>query len=191
MADDRELQVEIERLRAEKAALAARVAALEARLDDACQDIRAMESLTARDVMVTDVQVARPGDTLRDLLARLRQGRFRRLPVVDADGRLVGIVTDRDVRLAANSPYVMRERQEDERLLAGVQAAVIMTPDPITASPETPLHELARVMRTRKIGGLPIVDDDRRLVGIVTETDLLRKFEELLAAAAGWPFGGM
>ncbi len=191
MADDSGLQAAIERLQAEKAALAARVAALEARLDDACQDVRAMGSLTARDVMVTDVQVARPGDTLRDLLARLRQGRFRRLPVVDADGRLVGIVTDRDVRLAANSPYVMRERQEDERLLAGVQVDVIMTPDPVTASPETPLHELARVMRTRKIGGLPIVDDDRRLVGIVTETDLLRKFEELLEAAAGWPFVGM
>jgi len=59
-----------------------------------------------------------------------------------------------------------------------------MTPDPITVRPETPVYEAARLMRTRKIGGPPVLDDAGTLVGIVTETDLLRAFEEALTAAA-------
>ncbi len=143
----------------------------------------AMGALTARDVMVADVQVARLGDSLQDCLERLQSGGFRRMPVLDADDRLVGIITDRDIRLATNSPFVMHERWQDEMVMAQVQVDVCMTPDPVTAGPDTPVYELARLMRTRKIGGLPIVEGER-LVGIVTEADLLRTFEDLLRQAA-------
>lgn len=145
--------------------------------------LAAMGTLTARDVMATEVQVARLGDSLRDCLEKLQAGSFRRMPVLDAHDRLVGIITDRDIRLATNSPFVMHDRWQDEMVMAQVQADVCMTPDPITAAPETPVYELARLMRTRKIGGLPIVEAGR-LVGLVTETDLLRTFEDLLRQAA-------
>ncbi|GEM_PF-546438 len=182
-------ETELERLRAENAALQEQIADLQARLD---AETRLREVLRAtgacyletRDVMTPDPEVARLGDSLRTLLTRFAEGGFRRLPVLDAKDNLVGIVTDRDVRLAINSPLVLHERWQDEVLLDQVQVDVCMTPDPITVSPDTPVYEVARVMRTRKIGGLPVTDDSDRLVGIVTETDLLRAFENILTAAA-------
>jgi len=124
------------------------------------------------------------GDNLRAAVEHFRRGNYCCLPALDSDGRLVGIVTDRDVRQALNSPFVLHERRQDERLLNQVLVEVCMTPDPITVRPETPVYEAARLMRTRKIGGLPVLDDAGTLVGIVTETDLLRAFEEALTAAA-------
>lgn len=144
-------------------------------------------SPAARDVMTPDPRVVHLGDSLRRVLQTLQEGGFRRLPVLDEAGRLVGIVTDRDVRLAINSPLVLRERWQDEVLLDQVTVDVCMTPDPITVRPETPLLEVARLLRARKIGGLPVLDEAGRLVGIVTETDLLRALENLLEQAQARP----
>ncbi|MBN1964020.1 MAG: CBS domain-containing protein [Anaerolineae bacterium] len=185
MADVAALQAEIEQLRTHNEALTARIDALIEEIEDArvWQALRASEAhlLCARDIMTPDPVTARPTDTLRQVIAACQAGGFRRLPVLDDDGRLVGIITDRDIRQATNSPFILRERWQDEQLLEQIEVAMCMTPDPVTARPGTPLSELARVMRTRKVGGLPVVDDDTGdLLGIVTETDLLRCFESLL-----------
>jgi acetoin utilization protein AcuB len=84
------------------------------------------------------------------------------------------------VREALNSPIILRERWQDEELMDNALVEACMTPNPITVKPTTPVIEAARLMRDRKVGGLPVMEDDQ-LVGIVTETDLLDALIELLA----------
>ncbi|HEX9074407.1 MAG TPA: CBS domain-containing protein [Anaerolineae bacterium] len=122
-------------------------------------------------VMTREPAVITRNDSIRTAIQRMRDRGCRRLPVVE-DGKLVGIVSDRDLRRATNSPLVLRERWYDEFMLDHVQVRACMTADPVTVSPATPIIEAAKLMRDKKFGGLPVVADGR-LVGIVTETDLL------------------
>ena len=91
------------------------------------------------------------------------------------------MVSDRDVRLALNSPFILRDRSQDQEVLNHVLVAECMTPDPISLPPDASLLDAARLMRDRKFGGVPIVDHGR-VVGIVTETDLLNCFIEMWQA---------
>jgi acetoin utilization protein AcuB len=111
----------------------------------------------------------------------MREHGFRRLPVVE-DGTLIGIVTDRDLRQATNSPLVLRERWYSEFLLEAIKVRSCMTPDPITVVPTTPVLDTARLLRQHKIGGLPVVDADGSgcVVGMVTVTDMLDCLIQLL-----------
>ena len=110
-------------------------------------------------------------DPIRIAVDRMQEKKCRRLPVVD-NGKLVGIVSDRDLRRATNSPLVLRERWYDDFMLDHIPVRACMTQDPITVNPQTPIIEAAKLIRAHKFGGLPVVDGDK-LVGIVTETDLL------------------
>jgi acetoin utilization protein AcuB len=103
----------------------------------------------------------------------------RRLPVM-AEGHLVGIVADKDVREALNSPIILRERWQDDELMDHATIEACMTPRPYTVTPETLVVDAARLMRDRKIGGLPVLEGEQ-LVGIVTETDLLDALITLLS----------
>ena len=129
-------------------------------------------------IMTRNPVAVAPSDTLRRAIMLMKEGMFRRLPVLE-DGQLVGIVTDRDIRLAANSPVILRERWQDEYLLDHVKVEACMTPDPITVRPDTGVVEAAKLMRRRKVGGLPVLQEDK-LIGMVTETDILNVFIELL-----------
>jgi acetoin utilization protein AcuB len=113
----------------------------------------------------------------------MRQHGFRRLPVVE-EGKLIGIVTDRDLRQATNSPLVLRERWYSEFLLDAIKVKSCMTADPITVDPSTPVVDAARRLRQHKIGGLPVVaaNDSHRVVGMVTVTDMLDCLIQLLAS---------
>lgn len=119
-----------------------------------------------------------PDDTLRKARDLIKERGLRRFPVVEG-GKLVGIVTDRDVRQADMSSAVVQERRYVEYILDRIQVRGIMTPDPITVTPDTSLEEAARLILENKIGGLPVVERDE-LVGIITETDLIRTLVELL-----------
>jgi acetoin utilization protein AcuB len=122
-------------------------------------------------IMTPNPLTVTPRNAIRTAVNLMREGGFRRLPVVDR-GRLVGIITDRDLRRAANSPFVVREQWYDNFILDHIEVASCMTPNPVTIGPTEPVAEAARLMRNHKIGGLPVVSDGQ-LVGIVTETDLL------------------
>jgi acetoin utilization protein AcuB len=128
--------------------------------------------MTANPVTVT------PRNAIRTAINLMREGGFRRLPVVDRN-KLVGVITDRDLRRAANSPYVVREKWYDNFILDHIEVGTCMTPNPITIGPDDSVAEAARLMRDHKIGGLPVVQNGH-LVGIVTETDLLDFLIELL-----------
>ncbi len=97
---------------------------------------------------------------------------IRRLPVVDDEGRLIGIVTLGDVRGAQPSPATSLSIWEMNYLLTSLDVDKIMTPDPITVHPDQTIGEAARIMLENRISGLPVTETDGCLVGIITESDI-------------------
>ncbi len=154
-----------------------------------CQPIlRGIESektMYVKQIMTRNPDTVTSQDSLRQAIALMQQGEFRRLPVVE-NQCLVGIITDRDVRLAINSPVILREKWYDEYLLDNVTVGACMTPNPITVTPDTSVEDAARLMRDRKVGGLPVTQGNE-LVGIITETDVLNYLIELLEIGDLYP----
>jgi len=132
--------------------------------------------------MSPDPIVVAPGDTLRRVRQLIKDHGLRRFPVVK-NGGLVGIVTDRDVRQADISSAVMQERRYVDYVLDRIQVEGIMTPHPITVAPAASIGEAARLILENKIGGLPVMDGES-LVGIITETDLIRALIAMLDGGA-------
>jgi acetoin utilization protein AcuB len=137
-------------------------------------------AFTVSDFMTRQVVTVALDDRLRQAAERMQARGCRRLPVVEED-RLVGIISDRDVRLALASPFVLRERWYDDKLLDETPVRACMSLQVETISPDTPLIQAAMLMRDNKIGGLPVVEKDR-LTGIITETDMLNALIQLLIA---------
>ena len=130
------------------------------------------------DIMTPRPVTIAPQNAIGTAIALMRAGGFRRLPVVE-NGRLVGIVTARDLQLVSNIPTIMREPWYDNYIFQHIPVSTCMTPHPITVTPESSIAEAARLMRDHKIGGLPVVENDQ-VVGIITETDLLNYLLRLL-----------
>jgi acetoin utilization protein AcuB len=128
--------------------------------------------------MKSDPITVSPEDSFRHAMTLIRQRGIRHLPVVE-DGRLVGIVTDRDLRQASPSPATSLEVHELHFLLERVRIREIMTTKVHTVTPDSPIEEAARLMLRYKIGGLPVVQGES-LVGILTETDILKAFVDLM-----------
>ena len=111
--------------------------------------------------------------------------RIRHFPVVE-DGRLVGIITDRDVRTVQPSPATGLAVREMHYLLDRLTVRAVMTRPVITVAPHERLAEALRLMLENRIGGLPVMEGER-LVGILTEVDLLRAFSTTVGVRAGRP----
>src|SRR5512136_1057958 len=116
-----------------------------------------------------------------DALHLMRERKVRRLPVLDGSGKMVGIVSDRDLLHAAPSPATSLSVYEMHYLLAKLTVKRVMSSPVITVTPSMPIEEAACIMVDRKIGGLPVVEDGA-LVGIITETDIFKLLTELLGA---------
>ncbi len=111
----------------------------------------------------------------------------RQLPVVVEGNRLVGLVTDRDVRLIINSPLILQENNEEEAFLSTMVAEGFMTVNPITVTPDTPAYKAAEMLSIYKFGALPVVEGET-LVGIIAVTDFLDHVSATrLEAAIGRP----
>ncbi len=130
--------------------------------------------LTVNELMTTIPNTVTPRSTLRQVIELMKTQNCRQLPVLD-NGKLVGIITDRDVRLVMNSPLVLHGRWQDDQILDNVSAENCMTPDPMTVSPDTPAYHAANLLSIYKFGALPVVDNGT-LVGIITVTDFLNYF---------------
>jgi acetoin utilization protein AcuB len=122
-----------------------------------------------------------PDVSVTEALRLMREKKIRRAPVLDRHGKLVGIVSDKDLLYASPSPVSSLSVWEMNYLLARLKVEEVMTQQVITITEDTPLEEAARIMADNKIGGLPVMRDGT-LVGIVTETDLFKIFLELLGA---------
>jgi acetoin utilization protein AcuB len=130
--------------------------------------------LTVSDLMTPVPNAVTLRTTIRQVIELMKAQGCRQLPVLD-DGRLVGIITDRDVRLVMNSPLVLHGRWQDEEILEAVTTETCMTPNPMTVSPDTPAYQAATMLSIYKFGALPVVDNGA-LVGIITVTDFLNHF---------------
>jgi acetoin utilization protein AcuB len=133
--------------------------------------IRLAELMTANPLTVS------PDTCLLEILSMLDNQCCRQVPVVDAVGGLVGIITDRDLRLAMNSNVLTLDLSKRLSWLEEIAAAAYMTPDPLTVDIEMPVHEVAALLAERKFGALPVTREGV-LVGIVTVTDFLRYVAE-------------
>jgi acetoin utilization protein AcuB len=130
--------------------------------------------LTVSDLMTLNPLSVTPDTSLRQVINIMKSEGCRQLPILEG-GKLVGIVTDRDVRLAMNSPLSVRVREANEELLDRITAQSCMTPNPITVTPHTPAYRAAEILSLYKFGALPVLDGDV-LVGIITVTDFLDYF---------------
>lgn len=135
--------------------------------------------------MLVKDRMSKPPITVRDnvgveeALRLMHSEDVRRLPVVDKHGKMVGIVSELDLLKVSPSPATSLSVYEIPYLLAKLKMKDVMTKDVMTVTEDTPLEEAARVMADNKIGGLPVMRDDK-LVGIITETDLFKIFLEML-----------
>jgi acetoin utilization protein AcuB len=123
----------------------------------------------------------RDDTSLYDALRIMRENKVRRLPVLDKNDKLVGIVSDKDLLYASPSPATSLSVWEISYLTAKITVRDLMTKEVITICEDCPMEEAARIMADNKIGGLPVMRDDT-VVGIITETDLFKIFLELLGA---------
>jgi acetoin utilization protein AcuB len=109
----------------------------------------------------------------------MAENKIRHLPIIDNNQQLLGIVTDRDIRSAL--PYRFFEEPESEReKICALKVKDIMTKDPISISPTFTIQDALLLIQNSKVGALPVVDDDRRLKGIISVRDLLRAFINVL-----------
>lgn len=118
---------------------------------------------------------------ITEALRVMRAGHVRRLPVLDEQGKMVGIVAEKDLIYAAPSLGTSMSIYEVHYYLSRLLVSELMTKDVITVTPDTCLEEAARIMADNKIGGLPVLEGGN-LVGIITETDIFKMFLELLGA---------
>ena len=121
-----------------------------------------------------------PDMPIVDALNLMKRERIRRTPVVK-DGKMMGIVSDKDLLNASPSPATSLSVWEMNYLLSKILVKDVMTRKVLTVSEETPLEDAARIMADNKIGGLPVVRGEH-VVGIITETDLFKIFLELMGA---------
>jgi acetoin utilization protein AcuB len=125
-------------------------------------------------------------DAMQDAMSVLKEHGIRMLPVMKK-GKLVGIVTDRDLKKASASDATTLEIHELLYLLTKIKVNDIMTRDPIAVPPDYTVEETARVLLDGKISGAPVVDDYGQVVGIITQTDLFR----VLISLTGFGNGGI
>lgn len=144
--------------------------------------------LTARDIMTREVITVSPEARVEELAKLLEQHRISGVPVLEEDGRLVGVVTQSDLvqrsrdlelppalnlldlHLFLETPSRFKKRLEK---LLGDRVRDVMSDNPVTLSPDTPVREIAQVMATRKVHTLPVLEGGK-LVGIVGKLDLIR-----------------
>lgn len=151
------------------------------------RDLPAMRpSLSVADLMTRDVTAVDPRAPLGEIVDLLIGRDFRSVPVVDQDGRLIGIITNGDLvergglpaRLELLGAMDATARREAVALAGPRTAAEVMTPDPVVIGPDEPVERASELMLSHGLKRLPVVDAGGRLVGVMSRADLLRALGE-------------
>ena len=136
--------------------------------------------MKVKDPMRTHVVTLHVSDTLDVAEDIMNMGRIRHLPVVEANKRVVGIVSQRDLFRASISSVLDFTRSTQEEWLSHVKVKDVMSDEVISIGSEAGILEAVEKLMDEKFGCLPVVDDTHILVGLLTETDCLRCFHDLL-----------
>lgn len=137
--------------------------------------------MLVRDRMSKPPITIRENVSVEEALRLMHSENIRRLPVVDKQGKMMGIVSELDLLKVSPSPATSLSVYEIPYLLAKIKMKDVMTEDVVTVTEDTPLEDAARVMADNKIGGLPVLRDGK-VVGMITETDMFKTFLEMLGA---------
>lgn len=137
--------------------------------------------MLVRERMTHNAITIKDDTSLDDALRIMRENKVRRLPILDRSGKLVGIVSEKDLLYASPSPATTLSVWEIHSLLSRIRVSDVMTKKVITVCEDCPIEEAARIMVDNKIGGLPVMRGNT-MVGIITETDLFKTFLELMGA---------
>jgi len=131
--------------------------------------------------MTRKVIAVSPDTVVLEARETMTENGIRHLPVVDSEDRLLGIVTDRDVRSAMPSVLLDgADSKEVRKRLARVTVREIMTPDPMTIPPQYTIQDALLLIQKTRVGAFPVVDETGRLTGIVSIRDLVRAFINVL-----------
>jgi acetoin utilization protein AcuB len=132
--------------------------------------------------MSRDPITVTPDDTLAHALRLTRTHRIRHLPVCGASGTLLGILSDRDIRLAMPSPLTVEDAERMD-FLERTPIAAVMSRDVITVTAHETVENAAKLLYKHRIGSLPVIDGKGRILGILTETDILHIFVQILGGS--------
>ncbi len=133
-----------------------------------------------RDWMTRRPVTIRRGTSILATRGVMDDEQVRRLLVVDDDGSLIGVVTSGDLREAWPSPVSSLEPFERKAALSEIPIEDMIDADPITIQPDATIQEAADLMFQHKIGGLPVVEDNDHLIGVITQSDLIRGLVRML-----------
>jgi CBS domain-containing protein len=125
------------------------------------------------DIMTKDIIVLHESDTLKTAIERMNEAHIHHLIVVSSDGRLQGILSDRDLHMATQSPFALKDANTSDDILTRMTVGKIMTHKPHSIEPNFSIQDAVSIMLEKRINALPVVHD-QTIVGIVTSTDLLR-----------------
>jgi CBS domain-containing protein len=139
---------------------------------EGAQDWRLQSKKQVRDLMSHPVRTLERNDILSNADSVMRNERIRHLPVLDDVGRLVGIISQRDLFLNALVRALGYGTMARDRSFRSIAVKEVMTEDVVTTTPETPITAAAQMMVDRKIGCLPVVENNV-LVGILSESDIV------------------
>jgi acetoin utilization protein AcuB len=131
--------------------------------------------------MSSPVITTEPDASIMEVLNLMRSKNIRRMPVVDKQGELIGIVSDKDLLNAGPSNATSLSVWEINYLVGKIKIKDVMTKAVLTVSGDTPIEQAARMMVDNKVGGLPVMDNNQ-LVGVITESDLFKILLELMGA---------
>ena len=134
--------------------------------------------------MTKDVITVTPETSMLKASKLMKEHDIRRLPVVDTQMNVVGIVSDRDIKDASPSKATTLDMHELYYLLSELKIKDIMTPNPVTIGPTDTVESVAMLMEEKGFGGLPVVQDDK-LVGIITDHDLFKVLISITGARQG------
>ncbi|MGQ3684614.1 MAG: CBS domain-containing protein [Candidatus Loosdrechtia sp.] len=130
--------------------------------------------MLVKDVMKTQLVTLNADTKLGFANDIMYLGRIRHLPVVQGDS-IVGILTQRDL-YRASLTSILTSWKENKEFLDSIKVSDVMVKNVITISPDVTVEEAAKVMIDRKVGCLPVVKDNNKLVGLITETDVMQYF---------------
>ena len=138
-----------------------------------------------RDWMTSDVIAVSAETSMLKAGKLMKEYDIRRLPVIDDDRRVIGIVSDRDVKAASPSKATTLDMYEIYYLLSELKIKDIMTPNPRTVEALDTVEKVALLMLEKGFGGLPVVDADKKLIGIITEHDIFKVLVSITGVRAG------